>query len=181
MERLQKILETAGVYQWGIVDTGDIRFLQEVRGMCEVNTCRQYGKTWACPPAVGTVEECRERIRKYEKMAVFSVKYDLEDSFDYEGMKAGMAHFKEVCRKIDAEIRSKLDKYMILSNEGCDLCRECTHPDEPCRFPEQAHGSLEGYGILVSGLAGQAGIRYINGKNTVTYFGGLAFNGTVSE
>ena len=45
----------------------------------------------------------------------------------------------------------------------------CTLP-----IPEQAHGSLEGYGILVSGLAGQAGIRYIIGKNTVTYFGGLA-------
>lgn len=181
MKKLEKILETAGVHQWGIVDTGDIRFLQEVRAMCEVNTCRQYGKTWACPPAVGTVEECRERIRKYEKMVVFSVKYNLEDSFDFEGMKEGMAQFKQVCRKIDHQVRNELKDFLILSNEGCDMCMECTYPDEPCGFPEQAHGALEGYGILVSELAGQAGIRYINGKDTVTYFGGLAFNETVSE
>ena len=124
-------------------------------------------------PAVGTVEECRERIRKYETMAVFSVKYDLEDSFDFEGMEEGMTQFKIVCRNIDRQIRDYLKDFLILSNEGCDMCTECTYPDAPCRFPEQAHGSLEGYGILVSELAGQAGIRYINGKNTVTYLADL--------
>ena len=175
----ERIAEESGAFQCGTVDTDQIRFLQEVRGMCEVNTCRQYGKTWVCPPAVGTLEECSERIRHYGKMIVFSVKYDLEDSFDYEGMQAGMAHFKEVCRRIDARMQEegktegKKKDYMILSNEGCDLCKECTYPDAPCRFPERAHGSLEGYGIMVSELAGQAGIRYINGSNTVTYFGGL--------
>ena len=96
-------------------------------------------------------------------------------------MEEGMTQFKMVCRNIDRQIRDYLKDFLILSNEGCDMCTECTYPDAPCRFPEQAHGSLEGYGILVSELAGQAGIRYINGKNTVTYFGGLAFNGTVSE
>lgn len=176
MKKLQIILEKAGVYQSGIVDTDRIRLLTEVRKMCEVNTCRQYGRSWACPPALGTLEECRERIRKFDKMIVFSVKYDLEDSFDYEGMKAGMVHFKEVCRKINMEVRQEIKEFMILSNEGCDLCETCTYPDAPCRFPEQAHGSLEGYGVLVSELAGQAGIRYINGANTVTYFGGILYH-----
>lgn len=176
---MKQIMEESGVFQYGTVDTDQIRFLQEVREMCEVNTCRQYGKTWVCPPGVGTLEECRDRIRSYRKMIVFSVKYDLEDSFDYEGMQAGMAQFREVCRRIDARMQEKRKTegkerdYMILSNEGCDLCGECTYPDAPCRFPERAHGSLEGYGIMVSELAGQAGIRYINGTNTVTYFGGL--------
>ena len=88
LETLEHILVEAGVYQYGRVDTADIRFLQEVRGMCEANTCRQYGKTWACPPAIGTVEECRARVQQYDAMLVFSVKCDLEDSFDYEGMVA---------------------------------------------------------------------------------------------
>lgn len=35
-------------------------------------------------------------------MLVFNVKYDLEDSFDFEGMQEGMARFKETCREIDA-------------------------------------------------------------------------------
>ncbi|HIV13348.1 MAG TPA: hypothetical protein IAA63_09455 [Candidatus Pullilachnospira stercoravium] len=53
------------------------------------------------------------------------------------------------------------------------LCSECTYPEAPCRFPDRSHGSIEGYGIMVSDLANQAGINYINGANTVTYFGAL--------
>ena len=95
MESLQSIFETAGIFQYGIINTKDINFSQEVRKMCEVNTCRQYGKTWACPPAIGTVEECRDRICSYDKMILFSGKYDLEDSFDFEGMTEGMKKFKK--------------------------------------------------------------------------------------
>lgn len=174
MDTLAQLFDKAGIFEYGLVNTANIRFMPEVRAMCEVNTCRQYGKTWCCPPAVGSVEACRERIRRYETMLVFSVKYDLEDSFDYEGMTAGMKRFKESCRALDTACRPLLGDYLMLSNEGCDLCRECTYPDAPCRFPQRAHGSLEGYGIMVSELAGQAGIRYINGPNTVTYFGALA-------
>lgn len=173
MRMLQQILKEAGVYEYGFVTTAEIRFTQEVRAMCEVNTCRQYGKTWACPPAIGTVEDCQNRVRQFEKMLVFSVKYDLEDSFDYEGMTAGMAQFKKVCRTLNKVLRPLLSHYLILSNEGCDLCKTCTYPDAPCRFPEQVHGALEGYGIFVSELAKKANIHYINGTNTVTYFGGL--------
>ena len=64
----------------------------------------------------------------------------------------------------------------MLSNEGCDLCDKCTYPDAPCRFPNRAHGSLEGYGIFVSEIAKIAGINYINGANTVTYFGAVICN-----
>lgn len=143
--------------------------------MCEVNTCQKYNKTWACPPAIGTVEECRERVRKYDKMLVFSVKWDLEDSFDFEGMTAGGKKFKQVCLAVDKAVRSYMTDYLVLANEGCDTCEACTYPDAPCRFPEQTHGSLEGYGIFVSELAKQAKINYVNGANTVTYFGGIAF------
>ena len=97
---LKQMFKDVGIFQYGVTDTAEIRFAQEVRAMCEVNTCRQYGKTWACPPALGSVEECRERIQRFQKMLVFSMKIDLEDSFDYEGMMAGMKQFKKSCRAI---------------------------------------------------------------------------------
>lgn len=177
MESLEVLLKEIGFFQYGMVETQKVRFAQEVRKMCEVNTCRQYGKTWACPPAIGTVEECKTRIQKYKNMFVFSGKYDLEDSFDYEGMVEGMHLFKESCRRLDNLLKEKGEagNYLLLSNEGCDLCQKCTYPDSPCRFPDKAHGSLEGYGIFVNELAEQAGIKYINGANTVTYFGALIY------
>ena len=36
--------------------------------------------------------------------------------------------------------------------------------------------SLEAYGIHVSKLAKAADMKYINGQNTVTYFGGVLFS-----
>ena len=47
--------------------------------------------------------------------------------------------------------------------------------NEPCRHPELAMPSLETYGINVSELAASSGMKYINGQNTVTYFGALLF------
>ena len=44
-----------------------------------------------------------------------------------------------------------------------------------CRFPDRAMSSLEAYGVNVSELAVQCGMRYINGENTVTYFGAVFF------
>ena len=97
----------------------------------------------------------------------------MEDSFDYEGMQEGMRKFKESSRALNEALRARKFNYILLSNEGCDLCAKCTYPDAPCRFPERATGSLEGYGIFVSELANQAGVKYNNGPNTVTYFGAL--------
>lgn len=176
MNFLEQQLKAAGFYEYGLVDVGDIRFSQEVRKMCEANTCQKYGKTWACPPAVGTVEECAERIRAYEKMLVLTGKYDLEDSFDFEGMVESAKAFSRSCRMFDEALKPYLERYLMFSNEGCDLCETCTYPDAPCRFPERAHGSLEANGIFVNELAKSAQVKYNNGPDTVTYFGALLCN-----
>ena len=59
---------------------------------------------------------------------------------------------------------------------GCGVCEVCAkRENQPCRFPELAVASLEGYGVHVSKLAEAAGMKYINGQNTVTYFGAVFF------
>lgn len=176
MSLLEQKLKEFGFFEFGTVNTADIIFRQEIRAMCEVNTCRLYGKSWACPPAVGTVEECERRIKGYDTMLVLTGKYELEDSFDYEGMQNGMKAFRAACRDFLQYVKSNINNFIMLSNEGCDLCEECTYPSSPCRFPDRAMGSLEAYGIFVSELANQAGVRYNNGQNTVTYLGGLVLN-----
>ena len=176
MEGLDAALKGAGVYEYGIVRPEDAPFSIEVHKMCEANRCGQYGKTWVCPPGIGTLAECEARLKAFERMIVFSVKYDLEDSFDFEGMEAGMKDFKEVSRRVDGAVGAIVGMHLTLSNEGCGLCASCTYPDAPCRFPERSHGSIEAYGIFVNQLAKTAGINYINGQNTVTYFGALLFN-----
>lgn len=176
IEKLLDRAKQAGVHQHGSVKPSEVEFKQEIRDICKANVCRKYGTTWACPPAVGTVEECRERCLRYNTMLVFTGKFMLEDSFDYEGMVRGASEFKKLALDFEAAVKPLLKDYLMLSNESCGLCKVCTYPHAPCRFPERLHHSLEGYGVIVSDLAKQAGVNYNNGENSLTYFGALLFN-----
>ena len=173
---LSEKLRRAGVHEYGIIAPGEVEFSEEVRKYCVDNRCRQYGKTWACPPALGTLDECRERALAYDTMLVFSGKFDLRLKNYREDVGAAMRSFKEIAQRVNAELRQELDDYLVLSNEGCGKCESCTYPDEPCRFPDTVHGSIEGYGIWVTKLAKQAGMKYDNGEGTVTFFGAALFN-----
>jgi predicted metal-binding protein len=181
MRKLQSLVEQVkqtGVFQCGFAKPSEINYRQEIREICKDNSCRQYGRTWACPPAVGTVEECKNRCLRYSAMLVFTGKFMLEDSFDLDGMKRSMNDFKRIAHEVESAAKPYLKNYLVLSNESCNTCTTCAYPDTPCRFPEQLHHSIEGYGILVAELAEQAAVNYNNGENTVTYFGALLFNHT---
>ena len=176
IEIIKKAAFEAGIWELGELDISRLAYHGEVREICRGNLCRGYGATWACPPAIGTLDECRARVEKYSRMALFSAKYQLEDSFDMEGMQNGWREFKRTVDVLDGLLRKRLSgDYLLLSNEGCKRCEKCTYPDAPCRFPDKLFHSLEGYGFIVSDLAKMAGIRYINGENTVTYFGAVLF------
>ena len=171
----QEQLLRTGITAFGTMSPEDIVFAQEIRDICAGNGCRNYGKTWACPPYHGTVEECRLRCLSYDHALVFQTVYSIEDSFDYEGMVAAGRDFKKVTERLYELVRPVLSRFLLLSNEGCGRCEKCTCPDAPCRFPEKLFPAVEGYGIYVNKLAESAGLKYINGKNTVTYFGMLLY------
>ena len=58
----------------------------------------------------------------------------------------------------------------------CTVCKVCTLiENKPCRFPDKAISSLEAYCMNVSILAKLCHMNYINGQNTVTYFGAFLF------
>lgn len=172
---IREVTEAFPVHQWGLVDTAEFDFQPQVRQICERNSCGQYGRTWSCPPGVGTYEDCRTFIMGYRKAFVFTGKYDLEDSYDFEGMMEAKQKFTKMCRQIRTFWKKEAGSCVLLGNGGCTLCAACTYPDKPCRQPEEMIASLEGYGVMVNHLAESAGVNYINGQNTVTYFAVILF------
>ena len=125
-EALEERAQALGIGEWGFVPTERIPFADEVRALCERDVCRRYGRSWACPPAVGTVDECRAECLRYRTMLVFSAVYRLEDSFDFEGMERGMRAFKEVCDRAAGTLEEAAPGFRLLSNEGCLRCARCT-------------------------------------------------------
>lgn len=166
-------LRQIGITASGCTKTAEIVFSDEVRHICEGNLCRNYGKTWACPPAVGTLEACRAKCLSYSSAFVFMSTYQLEDSFDFDGMIRGHRQFKAVCDRLYERLAQP---FLLLSNEGCIRCKTCTYPSEPCRFPDRLFPSLEGYGMMVNELAKSAGIPYCSGSNSVSYFGLVCYD-----
>ena len=166
-------MTAAGVQHYSTIDPQDIPFEPEIRRICEGNTCRHYGKSWACPPAVGTLAECRAQCLRFPAAVVFCNSYPLEDAFDYEGMRAGHRAFQQLCDRLYEPIHARYPRFLLLSNEGCIRCPVCTYPGAPCRMPQRLFPSIEGYGIHVGKLAALAHLPYVGRPNTVTYFGML--------
>ena len=62
--RLEEQLRELPLVQYEFFETRDLVFTPRVRAVCEME-CHRYGTSWACPPGVGTVEECRARCLAY--------------------------------------------------------------------------------------------------------------------
>ena len=71
-ELLERQLTQLPIVEYLFFETEELTFTPKVRLVCETD-CPRYGASWACPPAVGTVEECREaRERQRGKKPVLS-------------------------------------------------------------------------------------------------------------
>lgn len=175
-KKLQSAIMDVGVKKSGWIETKDIPFHAEFRAACESNTCGKYSRCWTCPPNVGPIDELMQKARSFRRALVYQTVYPLEDSFDIEGMlEAGKQH-NFIGLRIKKAITPLVNEERILqlSAGGCHLCESCTRPEEkPCLYPDDALASLEAYGIAVSELAKLCDLPYINGQNTVTYFGAV--------
>ena len=167
-----------GATRASIIETAEIKTDRIFRDMCASNACGVYGKCYMCPPDVGDIEVLMEEIQNYKYALVYQTIAELEDSFDFEGMIAAKKRTYPLAQSL-RRVFSDLDisHVLHLGAGGCGVCDSCAkRTGEPCRAPELAMPSLEAYGINVSELAKSAGMKYINGQNTVTYFGAVLFS-----
>ena len=156
----------------------DIVFSPELRGLCEQNACGQFGSNYTCPPNVGEVNGLVAKLKVFEHSVIWQNIYSIEDSFDFEGMMDAQRRHNEMTRKIAGKVYEGMgrENVIILAAGGCSLCEPCAmKTDEPCPYPDEALPSLEAHGINVSVIGEISGMKYINGKDTVTYFSGVFF------
>lgn len=168
--KIEEELLSLPVVQYAWLEGGEIEFSERVREICR-RECPRYGTSWACPPAVGTVEECRERCGQYEGAFVFTTIAEVSDIENMEETLSTRRGHEEVTGQIREIFRDCGFETLALSGDSCARCKTCAYPDGPCRHPERMIPCVEGYGIVVPLLAQKAGIAFENGRNTVTWFG----------
>ena len=70
-QKLETQIAEYPVCEYAFIKPEEITFLEQVRHICE-SECPRYGTSWSCPPAVGTVAECKERCRQYTGGFIFT-------------------------------------------------------------------------------------------------------------
>ena len=147
------------------------------RKICEGNACGKFGRCYMCPPFIGPIEALMEKVKQYPHAVLYQTVGTLEDSFDYEGMVEAGYHHNQCSQRLREKLEGLLPGHLHLTGGGCHLCERCAKLDElPCRHPEVALTSLEGYGIDVYRTSRATDLKYINGENTDTYFGIVLFD-----
>ena len=163
-----------GAYRAGVVSVSEIVCEESFRTLCRENSCGNYGRFYSCPPACGEIQELIAQLREFQEAVVYQTVGFLEDSFDIEGMGETSEKHGRLIQDMSLYLRDTLPQgsYRHLGTGGCRLCESCAYPSgEPCRHPDLVTPSISCYGINVSKLAPVAGMKYINGPDTVTYFG----------
>ena len=167
--RLEAGLRELPLVQYAFFPTGELTFSPAVRWICE-HECPQYGTTWACPPAVGTVEECRARCLRYAEALVITTMAQVEDAADLAQTLATRGEHEEVTRAVHRLLREQGEEPLVLSTESCAICPRCAYPDAPCRHPDRMYPCVESHGVLVTALAERLGMEFLQGGNLVTWY-----------
>ena len=155
----------------GLVDVTTLEAREEVRDMCAVDKCHGYDRNWSCPPGCGSVAECDAEMQSYDWGVLVQVTMEMEDEMDYEAWVDAAQELRDRNVELNEKLREKYDEVLGLGGAGCDICKTCTYPDEPCRFPKKRMSGMEGYGLVVADVCRDNGLLYFYGKDTITYTG----------
>ena len=155
------------IYAW--IEPEDLEFSDRVRWICQ-HECTMYGKSWACPPGVGTVEECKKKCLSYNKCLMISTVNEVADISDLQATLATRADHEAVTDQVGDLLRAQGAQPYILSTEACAICKRCAILDgQPCRHPEKMHPCVESQGINIIPTLENCGIEFQYGDNVVTW------------
>lgn len=175
VQKVEAALAELPLYIYAWVDPKTLEFSDRVRWICQ-HECAMYGKSWACPPGVGTVEECKKKCLGYEKALLISTLTEVSDIGDMEATLATRRDHEELTDRVGDILRENGVEPYILSTEACAICGRCAILDgKPCRHPEKMHPCVESQGINIIPTLEENGLEFQYGQNTVTWVSLLLF------
>ena len=168
-EKLMELAGACGFTHFAPLDVSTLEFLPEVHEMCATGKCGRYDKSWACPPAVGSLEDMRARAESYSGGLLVQTVGELEDSYDWDGIQDAAKRQNESFGKLWDEIEKLCPSVFAMGTGGCMKCETCTYPDAPCRFPERMAASMEACGLYVSKVCTDNGLAYNYGPEKIAF------------
>ena len=168
-ELLMEKLSELPLYIYDFIDPRELEFNSRIRWICE-NECPMYGKSWACPPGVGSLNQCKGKCLRHENCLLISTIVEVDDIADMEETLATRPDHEAITNEVADIMRSLGAEPYILSTEACTVCERCAMLDgRPCRFPEKMHPCVESHCINVVPILESRGLEFQFGANVVTW------------
>jgi predicted metal-binding protein len=167
---LEQQLMELPIVQYEFFETKDLVFSEKVRHICRTE-CPQYGKSWACPPAVGSVESCKAKCLGYANCLVIGTITEVEDLTDLKACLDTRFDHEALTDEVAELLRQQGVEPYILSTDSCALCDSCAWCEgKPCRLPEKMHPCVESHGINVIPVLEENGLEFIYGEYVITWY-----------
>ena len=168
-ELLEQKLSELPLYIYDFFDPRTLEFSSRIRWICE-HECPMYGKSWACPPGVGSVDTCRQVCMAYDHCLLISSIVEVRDIADMDETLATRPDHEALTEQVRELMKAQGVDPFILSTEACTVCERCAILDgQPCRFPEKMHPCVESHGINVVDVLERRGLDFQFGANVVTW------------
>jgi predicted metal-binding protein len=173
--KLEERLQELPLYEYAFLSTDDVVFTDRVRHICK-QECPMYNKTWACPPAVGTLEECGQRCRRYENCLIISTAAEVSDIGNMAEGLATRAGHEETTAQVRQILRDLGAEPYVLSTQACAICEHCAWLEgKPCRYPEKMNPCVESHSINLIPTLEKHGLEFAFGRQVITWFSLLFF------
>ena len=170
-EKIESKISELPLMQYEWLSPSELTFKEEVRQICK-QECPMYGKSWSCPPAVGTVEECKCHCLDYKGVFLFTTIAEVTDIANLEETLQTRFEHEEITRILGKIFTEEGFEVMLLSSESCAICDSCAYcHGAGCRHPEYMIPCIESQGILVTDLAEKYEIPFLDSMTTVQWFG----------
>ena len=168
-ELLETRLAELPLFQYEFISSTELTFSQRIRTVCE-RECPRYGTSWACPPAVGSVEACREKCLSYPNALMMTSVAEVSDIANMQETLATRGPHEALTHQVETLLKEcGAEETYVLSTESCAICEHCAYPDAPCRHPDRMYPCVESHGIVVTDIAERYGIDFLSG-NLVVWF-----------
>ena len=169
MQKMEEQLAELPLLGYFFIDPKALEFSDRVRWVCR-QECPMYGKTWACPPGVGPVAECRCRCLSHDSCLMIATVTEVNDITDMEQTLATRSGHEAITNQVGALMAEQGIRPYILSTEACAECERCAYLDgQPCRHPQRMHPCVESHGINLIPTLEENGIEFQFGGNVVTW------------
>jgi len=169
MTYLEAQLAELPLYGYYFIDPRELEFSDRIRWICE-HECPMCGRTWACPPAVGTVQQCKEKVLSYKNCLMIATIVEVYDIADINETLATRPEHEAITNQVRDIMRDLGEDPYVLSTEACAICERCAYLDgEPCRHRDRMHPCVESHGINVIPVLENNGIEFQFGANVVTW------------